>query len=106
MRQCLVRADALSLLDRAVAPVDRFERPPLAQSHGAVPRLQPRAETCGLVSLDGFFSGFPLLTWIVLAIMADAGLFFGMPGLKGGTLLSGALLGILAWPCMSKRNSM
>ncbi len=50
----------------------------------------------GLVSLDGFFSGFGFLTWVVLAIMADAGLFFGMPGLKGGTLLSGALLGILA----------
>src|SRR5712691_2076330 len=31
-----------------------------------------------LVSLDGFFRGF------------------GMPGLKGGTLLSGALLGVLA----------
>jgi hypothetical protein len=50
----------------------------------------------GLVSLSGFFGPFPLLTWIILALMFCTGIYFVIPGMRGGTAIFGVLLALVA----------
>jgi hypothetical protein len=50
----------------------------------------------GITSLNGFVHAFPLLTWLVLALMLVTGLFFLEGGRRGGTGLRGAFTMLLA----------